>query len=88
MDHRPSVDAMYWSNDGTTLRVTADYENPREISRTKLLRSDGRTFCGLSRELVIDQGSRSARTPTAFCALFPLGRASLGVCCTVCGTGD
>ena len=46
--------AMVWTEEGTALKVVADYENPRDKARRLALRGDGKSFIGLSRELVLD----------------------------------
>ena len=46
--------AMVWEENGTELKVVADYENPRDKARRIALRGDGASFTGLSREFVLD----------------------------------
>ena len=46
--------AMVWEENGTELKVVADYENPRDKARRIALRGDGASFTGLSREYVLD----------------------------------
>ena len=36
------------------MRLSASYENPREAVRQKLLRNDGQSFVGNSRQLIVD----------------------------------
>ena len=47
---------MYWEADFAKkeLRVTGDYENPRDTSLRKALRSDGESFVGISRDMIVD----------------------------------